>query len=187
MRPVYRPQTSVTHHHYTLRNILEERRPYSLRRYRKYCPERLTTITITINQSCVSSEDSELDRVSSGLITSPSLSKFGGSYPQGLQTCPFSVGVCSLNRESRFWGAENLPSSAPLCNYESCIAQGSRARKKINWKTQETLARTAVTLETERIKGSNPWCLWWWWWTITITKQLFEIWMLDLPDVKQRC
>jgi len=23
---------------------------------------------------------------------------------------------------------------------------------------------TVVTLETERIKGSNPWCLWWWWW-----------------------
>ena len=21
-----------------------------------------------------------------------------------------------------------------------------------------------VTLETERIKRSNPWCLWWWWW-----------------------
>jgi len=26
------------------------------------------------------------------------------------------------------------------------------------------LARTVLTLETERIKGSNPWCLWWWWW-----------------------
>jgi hypothetical protein len=25
------------------------------------------------------------------------------------------------------------------------------------------LARAFVTLETERIKGSNPWCLWWWW------------------------
>jgi hypothetical protein len=24
------------------------------------------------------------------------------------------------------------------------------------------LARAVVTLETERIKGSNPWCLWWW-------------------------
>ena len=34
-------------------------------------------------------------------------------------------------------------------------------RKKNNWKTEETLARTVVTLETERIKGSNPWCLWW--------------------------
>jgi len=37
-------------------------------------------------------------------------------------------------------------------------------RKKNNWKTEETLARTVVTHETERIKGSSPWCLWWWWW-----------------------
>ena len=29
-------------------------------------------------------------------------------------------------------------------------------RKKNNWKTEEALARAAVTLETERIKGSNP-------------------------------
>jgi len=35
-------------------------------------------------------------------------------------------------------------------------------RKENNWKTEEALARAAVTLETERIKGSNPWCLWWW-------------------------
>jgi len=37
-------------------------------------------------------------------------------------------------------------------------------RKENNWKTEETLARAVVTLETKRIKGSNPWCLWWWWW-----------------------
>jgi len=37
-------------------------------------------------------------------------------------------------------------------------------RKENNWKTEETLARAVVTLETERIKGSNRWCLWWWWW-----------------------
>jgi len=36
-------------------------------------------------------------------------------------------------------------------------------RKESNWKTEEALARAAVTLETERIKGSNHWCLWWWW------------------------
>jgi len=35
-------------------------------------------------------------------------------------------------------------------------------RKENNWKTEEALARAAVTLETVRIKGSNPWCLWWW-------------------------
>jgi hypothetical protein len=28
--------------------------------------------------------------------------------------------------------------------------------KENNWKTEETLARAAITLETERIKGSNP-------------------------------
>jgi len=36
-------------------------------------------------------------------------------------------------------------------------------RKENNWKTEEALARAAGTLETERIKGSNPWYLWWWW------------------------
>jgi len=30
-------------------------------------------------------------------------------------------------------------------------------RKEKNWKTEEALARAAVTLETERIEGSNPW------------------------------
>jgi hypothetical protein len=29
-------------------------------------------------------------------------------------------------------------------------------RKENNWKTKEKLARAVVTLETERIKGSNP-------------------------------
>ena len=37
-------------------------------------------------------------------------------------------------------------------------------KKENNWKTEETLERAVVTLETERIKGSNTWCLWWWWW-----------------------
>jgi len=36
-------------------------------------------------------------------------------------------------------------------------------RKKNNWKTKETLARAVATLETERIKGSKPWCWWWRW------------------------
>jgi len=31
-------------------------------------------------------------------------------------------------------------------------------KKENNWKTEETLERAVVTLETERIKGSNPWC-----------------------------
>jgi len=29
-------------------------------------------------------------------------------------------------------------------------------RKKNNWKTEETLAETVATLDTERIKGCNP-------------------------------
>ena len=32
-------------------------------------------------------------------------------------------------------------------------------RKENNWKTKEALERAVVTLETERIKGSNPWFL----------------------------
>ena len=35
-------------------------------------------------------------------------------------------------------------------------------RKENIWQTEEALERAAVTLETERMKGSNPWCLWWW-------------------------
>jgi hypothetical protein len=31
-----------------------------------------------------------------------------------------------------------------------------QTRKESNWKTEETLAGAVVTLETERIKGSNP-------------------------------
>jgi len=30
------------------------------------------------------------------------------------------------------------------------------ARKENNWKTEEALERAAATVETERIKGSNP-------------------------------
>ena len=45
------------------------------------------------------------------------------------------------------------------------IIQLQTRRKENNWKTEEALVRAAATLETERIKGSNPWCLWWrrWW------------------------
>ena len=35
-------------------------------------------------------------------------------------------------------------------------------RKENIWKTEEALARAAVTVVTERIEWSNPWCLWWW-------------------------
>jgi len=42
-------------------------------------------------------------------------------------------------------------------------------RKENNWKTEETLARAVVTLETERIRRSNPWCLWWWFYCSTFS------------------
>jgi hypothetical protein len=32
-------------------------------------------------------------------------------------------------------------------------------RKENNWKTEEALARAAVTVEMERFKGSSSWCL----------------------------
>jgi hypothetical protein len=58
----------------------------------------------------------------------------------------------------------------PICHLLALLAHhilhGSRIRVKIiplqttrkenNWKPEETLAGAAVSLETERIKGSNP-------------------------------
>jgi len=58
-------------------------------------------------------------------------------------------------------------------------------RKKNNWKTEETLARAVVTLETERIKGSNPWCLWWrWWWWWRMCRALFRRYQL-FPEMEE--
>jgi len=45
-------------------------------------------------------------------------------------------------------------------------------KEEEQWKTEETWARAVVTLETEQIKGSNPWCLWWWKWCLTLSKML---------------
>jgi len=38
--------------------------------------------------------------------------------------------------------------------FEIVLLQNTR--KENNWKIEETLERAALTLETERIKGSNP-------------------------------
>ena len=35
--------------------------------------------------------------------------------------------------------------------------------KENNWENEESIERTAVTLETEGVKWSKPGCLWWWW------------------------
>jgi len=47
-------------------------------------------------------------------------------------------------------------------------------KKENNWKTEETLERGAVTLETERVKGSSTWRSWWWWWMFC-TLRLFDL------------
>jgi len=49
------------------------------------------------------------------------------------------------------WLAKNVTKLNP---FEIIPLQTTR--KENNWKTEEALARSAVTLETERIKGSNP-------------------------------
>ena len=41
-------------------------------------------------------------------------------------------------------------------NRSSTIIVLQTTRKENNWKTEETLERAVVTLETERIKGFNP-------------------------------
>jgi hypothetical protein len=53
------------------------------------------------------------------------------------------------------------------------------ARKENNWRNEETLERAVVTLETERIKGSNPWCLWWWW-NITTYLHCYTVHVVEL-------
>ena len=62
--------------------------------------------------------------------------------------------LCSfIYRTSHFTLAKNATKPNP---FEIITLQTTR--KENNWKTEEALARAAVTLETERI---NPWCLWW--------------------------
>ena len=78
------------------------------------------------SQSCTSSGDSELNRMSSGWITSPSL---------------------KIRTELAFTLAKNATKPNPVE-----IIPLQTTRKENNWKTEETLARRIVTLETERIK-----------------------------------
>ena len=49
------------------------------------------------------------------------------------------------------------------------------AKKENNWKTEEALVLAAVTVETERIKGSDPWCLWWWFFKYIYMKHKHEV------------
>jgi len=56
-----------------------------------------------------------------------------------------------IQTELAFTLAKNATKSNP---FEIISLQTTR--KENNWKTEETLARAVVTLETERIKGPNP-------------------------------
>ena len=67
-----------------------------------------------------------------------------------------------IDEYRRNWLSTLAKNAAKPNPFEIILLQTTR--KENNWKTKETLERAVVTLETERIKGSNPWCLWWWWW-----------------------
>jgi hypothetical protein len=64
-----------------------------------------------------------------------------------------------IQKELAVTSAKNATTPNPfkIIHLESTMKQNS-------WETEETLARRAVTLETERAKWPNPWCLWGWWW-----------------------
>jgi len=81
----------------------------------------------------VSSGDSELVRMSSGWITSPSLSKFGGSYSQGFQTCPFYKHTGQDRRIQKEMASTHTKNATKPNS--SKILQLQTARKKINWTT----------------------------------------------------
>ena len=61
---------------------------------------------------------------------------------------------CYLSASIITLGGSTVPAFDP---FEIIPLQTTR--KENNWKTEETLARAAVTLETERIKVSNLGCL----------------------------
>ena len=59
--------------------------------------------------------------------------------------------IDEYRRELAFTLAKNATKPNPF----EIIPQQT-TRKENNWKTEEALARAAVTVETERVKGSNP-------------------------------
>jgi hypothetical protein len=52
--------------------------------------------------------------------------------------------------------AFTLAKNATKLNPFEIISLQTTREEENNWKTKEMLAKTVVTLETERIKGSNP-------------------------------
>jgi hypothetical protein len=56
-----------------------------------------------------------------------------------------------MQKEPAFTPAKNATTPNPFK-----IIQLQSTRKENSWETEETLARAAVTLETERVKWPNP-------------------------------
>jgi hypothetical protein len=46
------------------------------------------------------------------------------------------------------------------------------------------MERAAVTVETERIEGSDPWCLWWWTLTWNSVFQLLREALLEIRALR---
>jgi hypothetical protein len=76
------------------------------------------------------------------------------------QTTPYSVNnrlnaywtrKIAIQTELAFTLAKNATKPKP---FEIITLQTTR--KENNWKTEETMARAVITLETERLKGSSP-------------------------------
>ena len=63
-----------------------------------------------------------------------------------------------IQTELAFTLAKNATKPNP---FEIILQQTTR--KENNWKTEEALEKAVVIVETERIRGSNHWCLWRWW------------------------
>jgi len=59
-----------------------------------------------------------------------------------------------IDEYRRNWLSTLAKNAAKPNPFEIILLQTTR--KENNWKTKETLERAVVTLETERIKGSNP-------------------------------
>jgi len=56
-------------------------------------------------------------------------------------------------------------------------------RKENNWKNEEALARATVTLETEQIKVSNPWCLWWYFFRLFFQVSIAKLLSVDIQEL----
>jgi len=91
-----------------------------------------------------------------------------GAHPYRKQTCLEALRLATTKITERGTGYPSWGHPTQLR-----ISRGSTEL------TEEALVWTAVTLETERIKGSNPWCLWWWWYNTSLVHQNQDPWVRE--------